>query len=61
MVDFCIYTPNDKDYWGQVTNKEFFEMLDKEFPGWEIDPKASNDARAHYKKNDALIVAQFSR
>ena len=61
--DFCIYAPNEPDYWGQFDNqKELFDYLSLAVPGFvpheHLCPKECTDQRANYRISDTLIVVK---
>ena len=60
-LDFCIYTPNEEDYWGQFEkSSDLFSFLETAVPGFKAhsayDPKNSGKSTTHYRVNDTLIV-----
>jgi hypothetical protein len=59
--DFCIYTPNERDYWGQFdSQKELFDYLALAVPGFvpheHLQVKECTEFRANYRVGDTLIV-----
>jgi len=59
--DFCIYTPNEPDYWGQFDNqRELFDYLSLAVPGFvpheHLRPEESTEFRANYRVGSTLVV-----
>lgn len=59
--DFCIYAPNEPDYWGQFdSQKELFNYLVLAVPGFvpheHLQVKECTDFRANYRVGNTLIV-----
>lgn len=57
VVEFCIYTPNEPDYWGQFgTSKEMFAYLKAHYPDHQYDSKISNAHYARYRAANGVLI-----
>ena len=57
QVEFCIYTPDQPDYWGQFnTGNEMRAYLKQHYPDHQYDSKISNAHYARYHAANGVLI-----